>query len=262
MPTWETAGDWDAAQSETGVHHEQPANTAWSPADEVEKGYPPTDPQGATQLYYPADETSGTTANDVAGTSDGTINGATLNANGVFGTPCYSFDGVDDEVDSGYSSVGATQDLTVWSWCNLDGNQDSDHATLAKTEGSEFAIRFESGQARFRLLNWTDVSFYDINLRPGDTTAARTTNWVFFGGAFDHTNGEMRGYCRIAGTAKDAEVFKTKSFSGSWTATADNIHVGNTSGGGNEFVGRIDEPHYVERALTESEFDELYQAPL
>lgn len=117
-PSWETTADWDAAQSETGVHHEQPASTDWAASDVMEKGYPTFDLGGNALLgYYPLDENSGSTANEVSGGSlaDGSISGATVGQSGVLGTTGYSFDGTDDEV-AGMGDFNTDSDFTIACW--------------------------------------------------------------------------------------------------------------------------------------------------
>ena len=67
--------------------------------------------------YYPMDETSGTTAvnqaPDTLGTLDGTITGATINQAGQSGAS-YSFDGVNDDVLTGYGpTILSTDDFSI-----------------------------------------------------------------------------------------------------------------------------------------------------
>jgi len=125
--SWETATDWDSAQSESYVHHEQPASTDWAAADTVELGY---DTGGASlQAYFPLDEESGSTATDVSGNSnDGTYNGPTLAATtGILGADTPSFDGTDDYVE--YPTIGidysGSSDWTTSLWVSLSGGSGS-----------------------------------------------------------------------------------------------------------------------------------------
>jgi len=125
--SWETATDWDSAQSESYVHHEQPASTDWAAAETVELGH---DTDGASlQAYFPLDEDSGSTATDVSGNSnDGTYNGPTLAAaTGILGADVPSFDGTDDYVE--YPPIGidysGSSDWTTSLWVYLSGGAGS-----------------------------------------------------------------------------------------------------------------------------------------
>lgn len=116
---WTAAGDWDGAASETKVHHEQPTGTDWAGAGSVEQGYATGGwmPSGL-EAFYPLDEDSGSTANDVDGdTGDGTVNGATVGASGVSGFTSYDFDGTDDYVSlPGPSNWPSSADWTIFLW--------------------------------------------------------------------------------------------------------------------------------------------------
>lgn len=131
-PTWETAGDWDAAQSETTVHHEQPAGTKWSPAETLEAGYPATHPELSYIGYWPMEESGGTTMTEVSGSAadDGVLDGGvTPNATPApFGTSCYSFDGAGgSRVDLGTGNFPAatSQSFVFWFHCASDRTTDN-----------------------------------------------------------------------------------------------------------------------------------------
>lgn len=127
MPTWDSAADWDAATSESGVEHESVAGTANDDASSVEQGYSYTEYQVTPDpvAHYPLQETSGSTANDVAGTNDATINGATPNgATGPLGVPAYLFDGVDDYVNTGVTVPSPTTELTWAAWVRPDATDE------------------------------------------------------------------------------------------------------------------------------------------
>jgi len=117
--TWSTATEWDNAVDEAGVVHEIYGDRTDDAA--IELGYPTSDRGGASlQSYYPFDEDSGSTANDVVSGYDGGINGPTIGVTGLHGTTAYSFDGSDDGVDLSSNSsqfeLTGGQSVTATAW--------------------------------------------------------------------------------------------------------------------------------------------------
>lgn len=103
--------DLDNAVSESGVVHESVANTDHNDASNLKQGYQIANPYLSADLtlYCPLQEDSGGTANDFAGTNDGTtFGGVTQGATGLLGTSAYSFDGTDDYV--GFPTINSVFD--------------------------------------------------------------------------------------------------------------------------------------------------------
>ena len=152
MVTWSTAADWDAAQDEQGVHHEQPANTDWAAADVIEKGYATTSwLSGLTlDVYIPLDEDTGS-ANAVVGSIDGTVTGATQGGTGVFGTTSYDFDGSDDfvRIDGVETPYITGDDWTLVFWAKFTvtpaATGDTMFLTLANSDGSTNTLQVGVG---------------------------------------------------------------------------------------------------------------------
>jgi hypothetical protein len=97
--SWSTASDWDNASSESGVVHEDVANTDHDDAGKVQLGYSYGSPSSELDAWYPLHEDSGSTAYDVAGTNDGAVQGSpTQGQTGILSTSSYSFDGIDDKI--------------------------------------------------------------------------------------------------------------------------------------------------------------------
>lgn len=125
--TWETTSDWDAAQSETGIHHEQPVGTDWAPADTLEQGYSGSE-WAATSIptpvaHYPGHEDSGTTMTDVSGNANhGTYVGPTVNQTGILGHSAPSYDGIDDYAHSDAAIDANGTEYTGVAWYNYPGN--------------------------------------------------------------------------------------------------------------------------------------------
>lgn len=251
-PTWETAADWDAAQSETGVHHEQPAGTDWAASDTVEKGYGGSDWTAwsipTPSLYWPLDEDSGTTATDVSGNGrDGTINGATVgNAGGVCGTTYFSFDGVDDGVDSSYEAPSGNRTLAAWfrTSHNFGGN-----GVIIEGGGAK------EGQFRFESDNKIHAYAYDTSYR---TVVSNTTlnDGAWHLGVFvmnEGTDIELFIDGASQGTAAIGAIAET-SFA---------ARIGFENGPDKYYTGDIDEAAiWNGYAMAASEVSDLYNAAL
>lgn len=124
-PTWETTADFDAAQSETGVHHEQPSATDWAASDTIEKGYPSVLSWVTPSLlgYYPMAESSGSTLNDVAASNDGTYNNSPSlgQTSGPFGKNYVDFTNANSEyADTGKTFSTTSDELAIAGWYKVD----------------------------------------------------------------------------------------------------------------------------------------------
>lgn len=75
--------------------------------------------------YWPLNEPSGATANDLFGSNDGTTTGATLGASGIVtntGDTCYSFDGDGDIVNVGTHAEFDTDAVSFECWFSWTGS--------------------------------------------------------------------------------------------------------------------------------------------
>jgi|APHM01.1.fsa_nt_gi hypothetical protein len=112
--TWETAADWDAAVSESGVVHESVTNTDLDDAATVKMGFSATNPLFPSSLVhqYPFDQTSGAAA-DVAGSNDGSVgSGINRGASGALGTDAFDFQQSDNVSISGANVDATTNGIT------------------------------------------------------------------------------------------------------------------------------------------------------
>lgn len=171
-PTWETSSDWDAGQSESGVHHEQPAGTDWAASDQVEMGYPSTD-QGGTSLeaYVPCDESSGPMADVSANGYSLTLSGASPGATGVLGTTAVSYDGTDDFAEMTGTGANVAK-FSALVWVKLVGSHD-DWARIIQVGGSE-----SSGPTNGWDIEWqgSDNSIKTRGYENGDGTDGHLSN--------------------------------------------------------------------------------------
>lgn len=254
--TWSTASDWDAAQDETGVHHEQPTGTDWAASDTVEKGYPTSDEGGSALVaYYPCDEDSGTAANDVSGNGHGlTINGPTVGQSGISGTTCYGFDGTDDVVSASFS-MPSTASWTFCAWYYYDDGTSEDYAgVFCNTDGGGPAqkngIVFDaSGNVGARMLDSSD-SFHSAE------ATSETNAWNFAAAIWDGSELRVRHF-----DSSGTETTNATSVSANDSTDEDNLAIGRAVGD-DHFAGRIDECRLYSRPLSQSEINDLYQAVL
>ena len=165
--TWETAADWDAAQSESGVVHESVANTDHDDATILKKGYSAASafPEPASlELYYPLHEDSGTTAFDQSGNNrDATINGGTLNASGLLGTTAISQDTTDDYVDTNIApdTWGAPTTVTFWAYVDFLNTGSDLHSPFDTYDGnSQWFTTWNDDATDFRLSTTDSPQIY------------------------------------------------------------------------------------------------------
>lgn len=249
--TWQTATDWDSAQSERYVHHEQPASTDWAAADTVELGH---DTDGASlQAYFPFDENSGSTATDVSGNSnDGTYNGPTLAAaTGILGADTPSFDGTDDYVE--YPPIGidysGSSDWTTSLWVYLSGGSGSTQNVWHPRATQDMFIDKDTGDA----IRFTTYSG-SLN-RITSTTSIATDQWYHVCVVHDASLSSpyqlyLDGTQEASGSLSDPD-----------SKSSYNSISGQSQGGLDRYYwdGYIDEVRLYDRALSGSEVTTLAQ---
>lgn len=241
--TWETATDWDNAQSEDGVVHESVANTDHNDATIVKQGYRIASPYKAASLvgYWAFHEDSGSTAYDFSGNNnDGTINGATVGATGLLGTSSYSFDGTDDYVS--LPTFAAPSAYTVAFWSNLD-NHNSDHQQLTMADGPHFLVRSETDGNQYLYHRNDSATWVSIS------AASATGSWIFWTATWDGST---------------IRLYKNGTEQASASVSSMNSQSNGNSIGGDSFnsvkfvAGDIAGVRYDNAALSASEIQYLY----
>jgi len=148
---WETASDWDAAQSESGVVHESVSNTDHSDASVVKQGQSVSNPYLDANLvgYWPLHEDSGSTAYGFGSVgNNGSAQGdPTVNATGTRGTTGWNLDGSGtphDHISVPHaSSYAQTGTVSVELWVDWNGANSADNAQgLISKAGSDAADGF------------------------------------------------------------------------------------------------------------------------
>lgn len=189
MPTWSSGTDWDAATSESGVAHENVTNTDHTDAGQLIKGY---DYENFGEIAptpvvcWPLHEDSGSTANDVAGTYDGTYtNINSLGDTGILGTTSPTFPSGTNDGHINLPNIGDPEqvsEITITMWVNFD--------TLAvnHADGEMFMLSF--GEA------WTDyVSIGAVSNNADNGLLCHVENRNSSGSA--STEGEFRSSTNI-----------------------------------------------------------------
>lgn len=250
-----TASDWDNAQAESFVHHEQPTATDWAASDIVELGLPTHDEGGtALEAYWPLDEDSGSTAHDVSGNSrDGTVSGATPGEPGVRGTTAYLSDGTDDYISTNWAGVGGSTNRTFECWVKTStgamqmliayGDQD--------TSGAKWVVRLDETSTAG---DWAPRVEVAGGYLRGSTHVA-DGNWHHIACVLDGT-GVTDHTLYVDGSAETVDASSAQAMD--TDTTAEDVWLfrrpDTYSGSGDRVLdGLMDEPRMYSRALSQSE---------
>jgi hypothetical protein len=217
----------------------------------------------AGDIYHPVahwtfDEGSGTVAYDSAGSSDGTISGATWEAGKIGGA--LRFDGIDDYVNCGHAAaLGGMQEVTVSAWINADvwNTVGTGARVISKRydcPGSSYDISVYSNPDRT-----ADITFYgqtNITTTASSTPAFAVNQWYLI--TATDTGSVQKLY--VNGT----NVATTNTYTGPinnnttdvWIGTISNNYLSSTT-----FDGLIDDVRIYDYALSANEVTQLYNIP-
>lgn len=239
MPSW----NWSESDSETGVVHQDTANTDHTAAGDLKQGY---DYAAFSEIApdplacWPLHEDSGSTANDVAGSNDGSITDATLGVAGLLGTSAYSLDGSDDGVAIG--SLATPPAWTLSAWVKKDSTTSSKH--IWGDNGRRATLAYEIyGSDGYEVRIWDGSNAY--LLTSSNTT---TGEWLHLAGTFDGSTLALY----INGSQVGSRSAADPAYNDSW-------HIGYDSGNGNHFDGDVADVRFYDQALTGSEIQTLYE---
>ena len=245
---WSTTSDWDAEQSSEYVVHDSVGDRL---SDQLQIGRSTS--VAGTGAYWPFDEDSGSTANDVSGNSnDGTVDtgSVTVGSGGVFGTTSFSFDGVDissPAVDAGDVPLHDVSSVTYGGWVYL----------------------VEKGQDRALMSRESDTSgFSQIWYDASDDLWATTYHDGGYNSIYASTYGSpvlnvwVHIVARIDVSAGNHELFVDGVSEGTATigSSADStasFTIGSLSTGSRMWSGRIEEPFVTHELLTDSQIATL-----
>jgi hypothetical protein len=249
--TWETASDWDNAVDESGVVHE---NFGDRTASRIDIGYPSFDRGGSSLVaYWPFDEDSGSTANDVTDNGhDGTITGVTIGATGIFGSTSYDYDGTDDIVEVPDDADLRPSSFTANIWFKANSSDTNGWSMFFGKEywndnrGWVFGFQSDGYYVRFEGPQFTEIEagrYDDDTWHMGTVTYDGSTAVLYIDG----------------GTAE--KVSGNRSFDHATTSLVIGArHSNDNSGYVDHFPGELDEPRFWSRALSDAEVQALWDA--
>lgn len=209
------------------------------------------------QTYYPLDEDSGTTAYDVIGANDGTVNGATVNQTGILGTSAYSFDGTDDYISS---SIGIDSwkgmSLVMWLDTSISSYPTQDGvSTLSWGENASYGeivlgidggFANKAGHAIFRPTDGSQIKYVTTNNPVNDGNKHQIVATLSEGGNIRIYRDGVLGGQSSFGTMGDPSVSVSV---GRWERKS-----------GGYYPGIIDDVRIYDHALSHSEVQYLYDA--
>jgi len=204
---------------------------------------------GVSRWTFDDADTDGSTAIDVWGSYDGTINGATTGVSGQY-NEAYQFDGTDDQIsiDSTFGIFDGSHDFSVSVWLNstTSGDDQTIFTPYAERNVRCQLVAYGSSNTNFGLRD-TGNNQYSVS-----GTDVRDGNWhhiVFIfhsGGTIElYEDGSLEGQNDIGVTA-------IQSKSG-------NNAIGGRGDGYQYVEGTIDDVRVYEKALSATEVSNLNQ---
>jgi len=246
--TWETADDWNANQSESGVAHESVANTDHDDATVVKKGYSYSAPYKSSSLvgFWPLHEDSGTTAYDISGTgAHGTYQGSpALGATGLLNNDAPSSDGSGEYVDipSGYSAIQQEQNFTLFFAFYYRTSTSSEY--FFDDPGHDWWLKNNDGTR--------DLQFNDGGT-PASVNNLNTGQWYIGGAVHDGSDRHLYVY------NPDGTLFGSDTVTNTGTTGNSNQSgaIYEYRGGGYNPDGKPTEYRLYNTGFTQSEVEEL-----
>jgi len=210
--TWETATDWNSAVSESGMVHEATANTDYTDATVLRKGFSTENPplSGNLQGYWLYQEDSSNTLYDFSqnGNDGSGRNSPTAGANGLLGTGCWSFNENNDQWISMPDNGGlVTGD---WAFVTFINTTKSGTQTL-ETRDSESAL------SRYKQIDSFETRWYDGSNYNSSGDPFNSGQWASVGLAYDNSANDVLHI-------KNGSYVNTDSYSGDDDYVLDERH--------------------------------------
>jgi hypothetical protein len=215
---------------------------------------------GIARWTFDNSDTSGSTASDVWGSNDGTINGATTGVSGANQTystnEAYSFDGTDDDIDLG---TGSTVKVT-------DANAYTVGAWVKSSAGSEAVIYGDyDGSGFFLVHNYTQSGVPEAQVRddsPGNvarkvgSTAINDGNWHHVVAVIPADNSASGMKLYVDGS-RELETIDATQVPNTFTNTQ-NTRIGARGDQSTYYGGDIDDVRLYDKELTSTEISDWY----
>ena len=273
MPTWETATDWDNAQSETGAHHEQPTGTQWASASTLEKGWPGSDWSNwgvpAPTAYWPLEETSGTTANDVTGNGHdlqyGNVTQSGVTGPWSNGIPHFP-DATDQAIDDSFTPTFSTStSLSGVAWIRMGSNTNTDfnnyifsNEDTSTSDGFNFEV--ESTGAIMVVTQGSNTG----STAETSGTAVNDDTLHLVGASWDQSNAVVTVY------VDGSQDYQVTGYSDTSSTSSPHLAIGDDAtalgdkpfgeGHSNDAIGHV--AYWIGHELTATQHQELYEAAI
>lgn len=244
--TWGST-DLDSAVSEDGVVHQSVTSTSHNNASNLKQGYDYANFGEITPdpiACYPMDELEASTANDVAGSYDASIDAGnpTLGANGVLGTGAHGWDGDEDysaATDAAWNTDGRTYTAWVYVTNALSGNW---RAIMRRVVGGTYEGLQVTPEDDYRIIYTNSDGGWSVVQTP-----ANINEWGFLAGVFYPSTNTIELYVNGASVG-------TANLSGIPADSTNPVRIGR----GNPFDGRVGELRRYDVGLTASQVQTLY----
>lgn len=209
---------------------------------------PPPGTPGADGIhFYPLNESSGMTTEDVVGDADATLIGGAVFAPGKNGNGV-ALNGNGQFIDTGANLIDTNGNYTASAWVKLN-KADGGFQTVVSQDGdrdSAFFLQYSGADQRFAM------SFTGQRaLAPAKPVVGQ---WYHLTGVRDAARGELKLYL-------DGELVATRSACSLDASSAGNTVIGRGKFGGNpvdHLDGTVDQVHLFDRAFTATEVEALY----
>lgn len=208
-------------------------------------------------LHYPFNETTGTSADDIIGTNDGTLTNfpTTPWTQGLIGRSALAFDGTNDYIATPSLDVGTQFSFSTWVRVNSGS---TGYHTIASNSAGGF------GTAGFRFFVYGSAhATYPSRIQletgngvdPGNAAVTNTgvmlyDQWVHLGITVNRTTGTARIY--LNGIDKTSDTSVRTDF-----ATAGVMNVGRMGTSGLYLAAHLDDFRLYNRVLSSGDLDQL-----
>jgi hypothetical protein len=213
---------------------------------------------GVSRWTFDTADTSGSTAVDVWGDNDGTINGATtdvLGANQTYSTnEAFDFDGSNDNVTpSAITEPGGTTSVSISAWINMDTTPTTNdiHTVVNNRDTSAgnnaYALNVNDNDA-----DGNTVARFSIGptFVPVDgSTTLNTGTWYHLCGVYDGSSVVIYVDGSADGSASSSQTLETPDSSRIAQGSAGSVR---------HFDGRVDDVRVYNKGLSSSEVSDLY----
>jgi len=241
--TWLSAGDWDAATSETGLVH---ASYGDHDDAEVSLGYDADTPDLVG--FWPLDD-DGMAADASPEGNDGTVENGPVSANGIGVSDSLKFDGSNDYVEvpnDDSIDLGDTDRLTVSAWMKADDTWED--LPLVEHRGS-YSLYVNDWW-------WFTEPTFDVDDATAYGGEVYSDQWHHIVATYDGSTGRLY----LDGSLEDTEDF------GDMDGAGDPLRFAVSTAGwgtdGTDFLdGNLDEVRIYERKLSDTEVEQLWKTP-